>query len=63
MMAINYDETNAKEIATLKREAIEKTGFDDFGDRLFEKPLAAWINDLNSGNFNDFGFHPVHLSW
>ena len=51
----NYDDRVLKEIAALKREAAEKTGFDDFGDPFFEEPLAAWVNDLIYGNFNDFG--------
>ena len=42
-------------MAVLKREAIEKTGFDDFGDSFFEGPLEAWINDIKCGNINDFG--------
>jgi hypothetical protein len=44
-----------EEIAALKREATMKTGFEDFGDPSFEKPLAAWINDLSSPNLDDFG--------
>jgi len=54
-MTIKHDETILEEMAALKSEATEKTGFDDFGDPLFEEPLAAWINDINCGNINDFG--------
>lgn len=54
-MTINHDETIVEEIAALKSEAAEKTGFDDFGDPFFEEPLAAWVNDLISGNLTDFG--------
>ncbi len=46
-MTINHDQTILEEMAALKLEALEKTGFDDFGDSFFEEPLAAWINDLN----------------
>ena len=34
------------EVEALKQEAIEKTGFDDFGDPFFDEPLAAWVYDL-----------------
>jgi hypothetical protein len=54
-MNINYDDNVKEEIAALKREAAEKTGFDDFGDPLFEEPLAAWVNDLSSPSLDDFG--------
>lgn len=54
-MAIDYGETVLEEMAALKREAAEKTGFDDFGEPFFEGPLAAWVNDLSSTNLNDFG--------
>jgi len=54
-MNINYDDNVREEIAALKREAADKTGFDDFGDQFFEEPLAAWVNDLINGNLNDFG--------
>ncbi|MBW2410602.1 MAG: sulfotransferase [Deltaproteobacteria bacterium] len=42
-------------MAVLKREATKRTGFDDFGDPIFEQPLAAWVNDLINGDLNDFG--------
>jgi hypothetical protein len=51
----NYNPAVLEEVATLKREAITKTGFDDFGDPVFEGPLTAWVNDLITGNLNDFG--------
>jgi hypothetical protein len=51
----NYDPAVLEEVATLKREAIAKTGFDDFGDPVFEGPLTAWVNDLITGNLNGFG--------
>ena len=54
-MAENYDAAVLEEVAALKREAVKKTGFDDFGDPLFEDPLTAWVNDLINGNLNDFG--------
>ena len=50
-----YDATILEEVAALKREAVERTGFDDFGDPHFEGPLAVWVNDLFYGNLNDFG--------
>jgi hypothetical protein len=51
----NCDSAVLEEVAALKREAIAKTGFDDFGDPVFEGPLTAWANDLINGNLNDFG--------
>jgi hypothetical protein len=33
-------------IASLKRQAIAKTGFSDFGDGWYEQPLSAWVLDL-----------------
>ena len=54
-MSNNYDDSILEEMATLKREATEKTGFDDFGDLFFEEPLAAWVDDLINGNLNGFG--------
>ena len=56
-MKIDYEDKVLEEVSMLKREAAEKTGFDDFGDSFFEEPLAAWINDINYGNLNDFGRH------
>jgi hypothetical protein len=47
-MTENYDAAILEEVAALKREAVKRTGFDDFGDSLFEEPLAAWVNDLSS---------------
>ena len=54
-MSENYDAAVVEEVATLKREAVERTGFDNFGDPIFEGPLTAWVNDLINGNLNDFG--------
>jgi len=42
-------------MAELKRAASERAGLDDFGGLFFEGPLAAWIEDLNHANLNDFG--------
>jgi hypothetical protein len=54
-MTENYDAAILEEVAALKREAVKRTGFDDFGDSLFEEPLAAWVNDLSSPKLDDFG--------
>ncbi|MGD9305412.1 MAG: sulfotransferase [Desulfobacterales bacterium] len=54
-MSVNYDAAVLEEVAALKREAVKRTGFDDFGDPLFEEPLTAWVNDLTNGYLNDFG--------
>ena len=54
-MNMNYDDNVLEEVAALKHEAAEKTGFDDFGDPFFEEPLAAYLHDLINGNLNDFG--------
>jgi len=54
-MPVLYDDSVYKEVEELKREAIEKTGIEDFGDPFFEKPLAAWVNDLNSSLLSDLG--------
>jgi hypothetical protein len=54
-MTENYDAAILEEVAALKCEAVKKTGFDDFGDPIFEKPLTAWVNDLINGNLNEFG--------
>jgi hypothetical protein len=54
-MSDAFDAALLEEFATLKREAVEKTGFDDFGDPVFEAPLTAWVHDLINGNINDFG--------
>ena len=54
-MDTSYDATILKEIETIKREAIEKTGFNDFGDMFFEEPLAAWVHDISTQNISDFG--------
>jgi hypothetical protein len=54
-MTIRHDQTILEEMAALKREATMKTGFENFGDPLFEGPLAAWVNDLSNPNLNDFG--------
>ena len=54
-MTENYDAAILEEVAALKREAAERTGFDDFGNPVFEEPLSAWVKDLNNPNLDDFG--------
>ena len=51
----NYDAAVLEEVVALKRKAVERTGFDDFGDPLFEGALTAWVHDLINGDLNDFG--------
>jgi hypothetical protein len=41
--------------ASLKQQAIEKTGLSDFGTSIFEAPLSAWVADLNGPIPNERG--------
>ena len=54
-MSLNYDKVVFEEMAAIKKEAVERTGLQDFGDPFFEGPLLAWINDLRNPNISDFG--------
>ena len=54
-MAPDYQKTIFEEIESLKLKAIGKTGFDNFGDPFFEKPLAAWLKDIRNPMLSDFG--------
>lgn len=54
-MSLNYDAAAFEEMAAIKREAVERTGLDDFGDPAFEGPLLAWVHDLGNPGLNDFG--------
>ncbi len=54
-MSLDYDKSVFEEMASIKREASERTGLSDFGAPFFEGPLLAWINDLRNPNINDFG--------
>ncbi len=54
-MISNRDKSVNDEIASLKKEAMEKTNLRDFGDPVYEEPLSAWINDLKNSDINDFG--------
>lgn len=44
-----------EEMVAIEREAARKTGLSDFGDRSFEGPLLAWVQDLGNPRINDFG--------
>jgi hypothetical protein len=54
-MSLSVDEAALEELAAIKREAVAKTGLDDFGDPSHEGPLLAWIQDLANPKINDFG--------
>jgi hypothetical protein len=54
-MSLSDDEAVFEELASIKREAVEKTGLSDFGDPSFEGPLLAWIDDLRNPRITDFG--------
>ncbi|MBT7891009.1 MAG: sulfotransferase [Deltaproteobacteria bacterium] len=54
-MISNDDKSVLAEIESFKKEATEKTNLSDFGDPVFEEPLAAWINDLKNSAINEFG--------
>ncbi|MEQ1864693.1 MAG: sulfotransferase [Micropepsaceae bacterium] len=40
---------------SLKEQAVAKAGLDDFGDRWFERPLAAWAEDLQGPLLSERG--------
>lgn len=54
-MSSGFDQAVFEELAAIKREAVARTGLDDFGDPSFEGPLLAWIQDLGNPKINDFG--------
>lgn len=43
------------DLASLKAQAVEKTGLADFGSPWFEAPLAAWVHDLQSPALSERG--------
>ena len=42
-------------VKTLKATAVQATGFTDFGGDWFERPLAAWVEDLAGASLKESG--------